>query len=99
MKCRELRTRYLVFGGMEKVDPHLLTRAIARYSPPESRIKVVESKGGYAIVRLDQKALKAIQSSLGKKIEIEVGGGRTTSIVATGTIKKAKEKIKANLDN
>ncbi|MEN3035051.1 MAG: hypothetical protein ABC537_01995 [Candidatus Methanosuratincola sp.] len=94
MKCRELRTRYIVFKSSGGLSPRLITAAIARFSPPESRIKLISSDGQYAIVRMDQRALRAIQCGLGRKIELQLSGGRATSIVSTGTIKKAKEKIK-----
>ncbi|MDH7555488.1 MAG: hypothetical protein ACQXXL_02425 [Candidatus Methanosuratincola sp.] len=95
MKCRDLRTRYIVFKSSGGLSPYLIPTAIARLSPPESRIKLVGSDGQYAIVRLDQRALKSIQSSLGRRIELQLSGGTATSLVSTGTIKKAKEKIKA----
>ncbi|MDI9608929.1 MAG: hypothetical protein QFX34_01455 [Candidatus Verstraetearchaeota archaeon] len=95
MKCRDLRTRYIVFKSSGGISPCLIPTAIARFSPPESRIKLVGSDGQYSIVRLDQKALKSIQSSLGRRIELQLSGGSATSLVSTGTIKKAKEKIKA----
>lgn len=95
MKCRDLRTRYIVFKSSGGLSPYLIPTAIARFSPPESRIKLVGSDGQYAIVRLDQRALKSIQSSLGRRIELQLSGGTATSLVSTGTIKKAKEKIKA----
>ncbi|MBC7127413.1 MAG: hypothetical protein ABC585_02790 [Candidatus Methanosuratincola petrocarbonis] len=95
MKCRDLRTRYIVFKSSGGLSPYLIPTAIARFSPPESRIKLVGSDGQYAIVRLDQRALKSIQSSVGHRIELQLPGGSATSIVSTGTIKKAKEKIKA----
>jgi len=95
LKCRDLRTRYIVFKSSGGLSPYLIPTAIARFSPPESRIKLVGSDGQYAIVRLDQRALKSIQSSVGHRIELQLPGGSATSIVSTGTIKKAKEKIKA----
>lgn len=95
MKCRDLRTRYIVFKSCGGISPYLIPTAIARFSPPDSRIKLVGSDGQYSIVRLDQRALKSIQSSLGHRIELQLSGGSATSLVSTGTIKKAKEKIKA----
>jgi hypothetical protein len=94
LKCRDLRTRYLVFKSSGGLNPRLIPTAIAKFSPPESRIKLVGSDGQYAIVKLDQMALKAIQCSLGRRIELQLSGGHATSIVSAGTIKKAKEKIK-----
>ncbi|MBC7120691.1 MAG: hypothetical protein H5T33_03815 [Candidatus Methanosuratus sp.] len=95
MKCRDLRTRYIVFKSTGGLNPYLIPTAIAKFSPPESRIKLVGSYEQYAIVRADQKALKAIQRFLGSRIELQLPGGTAISIVSTGTIKKAKEKIKA----
>jgi len=95
LKCRELRTRYLVLKSSGGLSPCLIPSALAKFSPPESRIKLIDSDGQYAIVRLDQKALKSIQSSLGRRIELQISGGSVSSLVSTGTVKKAREKIKA----
>ncbi len=95
MKCKDLRTRYLVFKSSGPLSPHLIPTAIAKFSPPGSKIKLVRSEGQYAIVRLDQIALKSIQSSLGRRIELRLPGGSATSLVSTGTMSNAKEKIKA----
>ena len=95
MKCRDLRTRYLIFKSSGGLSPYLIPPALAKFSPSESRIKLVDSDGQYAIVRMDQRALKSIQSSLGRRIELQISGGSVTSIVSTGSVKKAREKIKA----
>ncbi|MDI9644221.1 MAG: hypothetical protein QFX35_03245 [Candidatus Verstraetearchaeota archaeon] len=95
MKCRELRTRYVVFTGLGGLDPRTIPGALAKYLPPESRITVVDSDKQNAILRLDQRALASIRSHLGREIAIQIGEMRITSVVATGSVKKAKEKIKA----
>lgn len=83
-----------MFKSSGGLSPVLIPNAIARFSPKESRIKLIGSEGPYAIVRVDQKALKAIQESLGRRIELQLSGGRANSILSAGTIRKAKEKIK-----
>lgn len=60
-----------------------------------SPMKIVYDDGEYAIVRLDQLSFSRLRAQLPIVISTDEKGGSATSIFCTGSIKKAKIRIKA----
>jgi hypothetical protein len=92
MKCRLLRRRYVVFELTGDAKASDIAGAIARCSGGRGITRLILREGPYIIVRVDH--LTAGEAGLRMPIPLGSQGGEIRSISTTGTIMKAREKIK-----
>jgi uncharacterized protein with ACT and thioredoxin-like domain len=97
MKCRPLRRRYLLLRSNVEVDDRAIISEICNIVTVESPPKVIDRRGPFIILRIDNKTLASLKAVLGKHFIVRCGGTELRSVVATGTIRKAREKIKKTL--
>ena len=94
MKCMPLRRRYVVFRSSGKTDDASIISGLRTYMEPNRQTRVVYNKWPFVILRLDQILLGILRDKIGRQITIPCGTIELSSIATTGSIKKAREKIK-----
>lgn len=94
MKCRPYRRRYVAFKTAGDTSPSNLLSLLSGALGEGVRIKLIFHEDGYALVRIDQFALKQLKTH-GTPIVLGSGSGTVSSSFATGSIKNARERIKA----
>jgi len=94
MKCRTLRRRYVTFRSSAVVDDASVLSALGAYIEPNRQTKVVYRRWPFVVVRLDQISLGVLKEKIGRQITLRCGTAELSSIATTGSIKKAREKIK-----
>lgn len=94
MKCRPYRRRYVAFKVGEGSSPDGLLSMLYDALGDGVRIKLIFYESGYALVRADQFALKQLKTR-GFPLALGNGSAAASSAFATGSIKKARERIKA----
>ena len=94
MKCRTLRRRYVTFRSSAVVDDASVLSGLGAYIEPNRQTKVVYRQWPFVVVRLDQISLGVLREKIGWQITLSCGTTELSSITTTGSIKKAREKIK-----
>jgi hypothetical protein len=94
MKCRSLRRRYVVFKSNTVTDDASVISGLRTYIEPNLKTRVVYNKWPFIVLRLDQVSLGILRNKIGRQITIPCGTTELSSIVTTGSIKKARERIK-----
>lgn len=92
MKCRPLRRRYVVFELTGEAEDSEIVGTLSRHSRDRGMTRLILRDGPYVIVRLDH--LTAREAWLRTAIPLGAPGAEIRSIITTGTILKAREKIK-----
>jgi len=91
VKCKPYRRRYVAFRLATGSTTGDLIYSLRGVLGEETKIKPIFQEGGYALVRIDQFALKRLNAH-GTPAVL---GGAASSVFATGSIKNARERIKA----
>jgi len=89
-----LRRRYVVFKSSVKIDDASIISGLRTYMEPNRYTRVIYNKWPFVILRLDQISLGILNRKIGRHIIIPCGMIELSSIATTGSIKKAREKIK-----
>jgi hypothetical protein len=99
MKCRPLRRRYLLLETSAPIGDQEILSAVGRIAAPIAPLRIVYREGPFIILRLDNRTLGSLREHLQKHFPLSLRCGDVSlhSIASTGTIKKAKEKIKKSL--
>lgn len=92
MKCRPLRRRYLLFRVKGGAGDSEIVGAIACRSRSRGAARLMLREGPYAVVRVDH--LTASQPSLREPIPLGQKDAEMLSVSTTGSVRKAREKIK-----
>ena len=92
MKCRPLRRRYILFELTGDAKDNDIVDAIARHSRERGMTRLILREGQYIIVRVDH--LTAGEAGLRTLMPLGGQGAEIQSISTTGSIMKAREKIK-----
>jgi hypothetical protein len=92
VKCKPLRRRYILFEltGDAK-DPQIVS-ALAQRSRGRGMTRLILRDGPYLIARVDH--LTSLEAWLRTPLPIGTQGAEMRSIITTGTIIKAREKLK-----
>ncbi len=94
MKCRPYRRRYVAFRVAASASSGDLIASLHNALGEGARIKLIFHEGAYALVRIDQFALRQLTAQ-GMPAVFGKGERATSSVFATGSIKNARERIKA----
>lgn len=89
-----LRRRYVIFRSSAKIDDTFIISGLKAYMEPNRQTRIIYNKYPFVILRLDQISLGVLKSKIGQQITIPCGMNELSSIATTGSIKKAREKIK-----
>lgn len=92
MKCRSLRRRYVVFELKGDAKDSEILRAIAEHSNERGMTRLILREAPYVIVRVDHVAAR--DPRLRATMPLDAPGAEIRSVFTTGTILKAREKIK-----
>ena len=94
MKCRLLRRRYLLLRSDANIDDSAIISAVCQAVSPKSPLKIIGRQGLFVILRTDNRTLESMKLSLGRHFTLSCGGIELQPVFATGTLRKAREKIK-----
>ncbi|MBM5805567.1 MAG: hypothetical protein FJZ49_05875 [Candidatus Verstraetearchaeota archaeon] len=94
MKCRSLRRRYVIFRSSTTVDDASVISGLGAYIEPDRQTKVVYRWWPFLVVRLDQVLLGSLREKIGQQITLRCGTADLSSVATTGSIKRARERIK-----
>jgi len=94
MKCRPLRRRYVILRSSAAVDDASVLSGLGAYMEPNRQTKVVYHQRPFVVVRLDQISLGVLREKIGRQFTVSCGTAELSSIATTGSIKKARERIK-----
>jgi hypothetical protein len=89
-----LRRRYLVFISNIKTDDASIISSLKAYIEPNRQTRIIYNKWPFVILRIDHISLGLLNNKLGRQMIIFCGMAELSSITTTGSIKKAREKIK-----
>jgi hypothetical protein len=92
VKCRPLRRRYILFELTGDAKDSDIIDAIAHRSGERGMTRLILREGPYIIVRVDH--LTAREAGLRTPMPLGALGAEIQSISTTGSIMKAREKIK-----
>ncbi len=92
MKCRSLRRRYVVFELKGDAKDSEIVSAIAEQSHERCMARLILREAPYVVVRVDQ--FTAQEPRLRATMPMGTPGAEIRSVFTTGTILKAREKIK-----
>ncbi len=91
MKCKPYRRRYVAFRIAAGATTGDLISSLHAALGEETRMRLIFQEGAYALVRMDQFALRRLCAPG----EPAIFKGVASSVFATGSIKNARERIKA----
>lgn len=92
MKCNPLRRRYIVFELSGEVEESAITNAFTALAPERPMTKLIRREGRYIIVRFDHLTAREIRNK--SPIQLNQQNAEIKSIFTSGTMMKAREKIK-----
>jgi len=99
MKCRPLRRRYVVFKCSGYVDDIAVMDAICSLIIPRLPLKIILNQPPYLLLRTDNLSLEELKPRFKKELVVRCGGTELYPLASSGTIKKAREKIKKLIGN
>jgi len=92
VKCRPLRRRYIVFRVAGEASDSDIVGAVTGPSCERGMTRLVLREGPYAVVRMDH--IAAARAEARAPTRLANGGAEMRSVSTTGSIAKAREKIK-----
>jgi hypothetical protein len=93
MKCRPLRRRYILLKCSEFPDDRDVISAFSGLVQPRLQLKIILKEPPYLLLRTDNISLETIKPRL-ESMVIRCGNAELRPMASSGTIKKARERIK-----
>ncbi len=92
MKCNPLRRRYVVFRLIGEASDTTINSSLVSLTPKSTMTRLIRREGSYIIARVDHMA--ALEIRMNPSILLDNGNAELKPISTTGSVLKAKEKIK-----
>lgn len=91
---KKIRWRYILFRCSGELQERILLSHLKGIFMPR-QTKIIFREGPFILIRVDHMTWESLKKTHGRQIRINGGTFELESILAFGTIRKAREKIKA----